>query len=134
MSGPFASVSAAGLIAVAAGAVLGAWLRWLLALLLNEASPWLPAGTLVANIGGGLMIGAALAWLGGRPDLDPAWRLFIVTGFLGALTTFSTFSAESLAFLQRGEIGLALLHTLIHVAGSLAAAALGFKLVTGMGR
>ena len=134
MTGPFASVTVAGAIVVAAGAVLGAWLRWLLALVLNQASPWLPAGTLVANVGGGLMIGAALAWLGSRPELDPAWRLFIVTGFLGGLTTFSTFSAESLAFLQRGEVGLALTHTLVHVAGSLAAAALGFRLVTGMGR
>ncbi len=134
MNGSFTSVGAAGLLAIAGGAVLGAWLRWLLASLLNEAWPWLPVGTLLANVGGGLLISAALAWLGGRPDLDPAWRLFIVTGFLGGLTTFSTFSAESMAFLQRGEVGLALLHTLVHVTGSLGAAVLGFRLVTGTGR
>ena len=122
------------LAAIAAGAVLGAWSRWALALLLNRARAWLPAsamipyGTLAANLLGALAIGAAVAFFGSRP-VDPAWRLFVVTGFLGALTTFSSFSAESLALLQRGEFGVALLHTAMHVLGSLAAAWVGWRLV-----
>ena len=123
-----AQVGWAGLAAVAVGAVLGAWLRLALGLTLNSLSPSLPLGTLAANLAGGLMIGAAAAWLGRHPELSPLFRLFFVTGFLGALTTFSTFSAESLDLLQRGQFGWALAHSGVHLLGALAAAALGYRL------
>lgn len=115
------------LAAVAAGAVLGAWLRWLLTVKLNPALPFLPMGTLIANIGGGLAIGITLAWLTTQPGLHPNVRLFVITGFLGALTTFSTFSAESLELLMAGRYGWALAHAALHLFGSLAAAAAGFS-------
>lgn len=112
--------------AVAGGAVLGAWLRWLLAAQLNPMLPFMPMGTLVANIGGGLAIGVALAWLAAQPGLHPNVRLFVITGFLGALTTFSSFSAESLQLIMAGRHGWALAHSALHLFGSLAAAAAGF--------
>jgi CrcB protein len=117
---------ASALAAVALGAVLGAWLRWLLALKFNGALPHLPLGTLIANVAGGLLIGAIVAWLASQPQMHPNVRLFVVTGFLGALTTFSTFSAESLELLQAGRYGWALGHSALHLLGSLAAAAAGF--------
>jgi CrcB protein len=116
-------------LAVAAGAVLGAWGRWLLALALNRTGQLLPVGTLVANVAGGLLIGLALAWFERRPEIALAWRPFAVTGFLGALTTFSTFSAESLLMIQRGAWGSALLHSVAHLVGSLLAAAVGYRLL-----
>ncbi len=115
--------------AVAAGAVLGAWARWGLSLALNRAGHPIPFGTLLANVAGGLAIGAVLAVFDRRPELGDAWRPFIVTGFLGALTTFSTFSAESMTLIQRGAWGSALAHAAIHLVGSLAAAAVGWKLL-----
>jgi CrcB protein len=115
-------------IAVAAGAVLGAWLRWLLVGKFNAVLPHLPLGTLIANVGGGLIIGFMVAWLLSSPQLHPNVRLFVVTGFLGALTTFSSFSAESLELLQAARYGWALVHTGAHLFGSLAAAATGFAL------
>ena len=111
---------------VAAGAVLGAWLRWLLVAKYNAVLPHLPLGTLVANIGGGFVIGFVVAWLAATPQIHPNVRLFVITGFLGALTTFSSFSAESLELLQAGRYGWALVHTAAHLFGSLVAAALGF--------
>ena len=116
------------LAAIGAGAVLGAWARWGLALWLNRAGQPMPWGTLAANVAGGLVIGAALAVFERRPELA-AWRPFLVTGFLGALTTFSTFSAESLLMLQRGAFGHAFVHSVVHLGGSLAAAALGWRLL-----
>ncbi len=118
-----------GALAVAGGAVLGAWLRWLLGMLLNQSGASVPAGTLVANLIGGLFAGMAMAWFEAHPSIHPAWRLFAVTGFLGALTTFSTFSAESLALVQRGAWVAALAHSAIHLVGCLLAAALGFRLL-----
>jgi fluoride exporter len=111
-------------IAVGAGAMLGAWLRWGLGAWLNTRSQ-LPLGTLAANLLGGFLVGIAVAALAARADLPPAWRLFIITGFLGGLTTFSTFSAESVALLMRGDYALALTHTAGHFFGSLALTALG---------
>jgi fluoride exporter len=116
--------------AVAAGAVLGAWSRWLLGLALNRIHPSMPYGTLVANVAGGLLVGVAIALLARRPDLGEAWRLFIITGFLGGLTTFSTFSAESLLMLQRGQWSLAAAHSALHLFGCLAAAAVGYRLAS----
>lgn len=120
-----------GLVAVALGAVIGAWLRLGLGLALNRVVPALPLGTLVANVAGGLLVGAAIAWLARHPELSPVWRLFVVTGFLGALTTFSTFSVESLELLQRGDFGWALAHGALHLFGSLAAAAVGYRMLAG---
>ncbi len=105
------------LIAIAIGAVLGAWSRYALALAFNNESGNWPMGTLFANAIGGLLIGLCVAFFSARAELDPAWRLFAVTGFLGALTTFSTYSAEVIALLQRGAwlsgLGLALVHVVI---------------------
>jgi CrcB protein len=120
------------LLAVGAGAVLGAWLRWWLAYGLNHRLAAIPLGTLVANLGGGYAIGAMLALVAAHPAVSPAWRLFVITGFLGALTTFSTFSAESLAMLLGGHWGRAVLHSGVHVLGSLAAAALGMASVRAL--
>ena len=123
-------VNAAGLVAVAIGAALGAWSRWALALWLNAGERAMPWGTLLANVAGGLLVGIAVAWFTRHPQLDPAWRLFAITGFLGALTTFSSFSIEALGMLQRGAFGLALAHTGLHLFGSLAAAAIGYRLAS----
>jgi CrcB protein len=84
-------------------------------------------GTLLANVLGGLLVGLALAWFVRHPELSPLWRLFVVTGFLGALTTFSTFSAESLALIMRGELLWAGLHACLHLMGALGAAAVGYR-------
>ena len=119
-------MSAWGFLSVGVGAALGAWLRWVLVGELNAVVPYLPLGTLTANIGGGLMIGFAVAWLTAMPGVNPNVRLFVITGFLGGLTTFSSFSAESLELLQAARYGWALLHSAAHVFGSLAAAALGY--------
>ena len=116
------------LLAIGAGAVLGAWARHGLALALSRPGQTLPLGTLVANVVGGLVIGAALGFLEGR-SLAPEWRLFVVTGFLGALTAFSTYSAESFALLQRGQAGAALLHAAAHLLGSLVATWIGWRLM-----
>jgi CrcB protein len=114
------------LAAVALGAILGAWLRWLLVVKLNAALPHLPLGTLIANVSGGLMVGLAVAWFAAQPQLHPNLRLFAITGFLGALTTFSSFSAESLELLLAGRYGWAFAHSALHLLGSLAAATAGF--------
>ena len=117
---------APALLAIAIGAVLGAWLRWGFVLWLNERWPAIPLGTLVANLLGGLIAGIALAWLARHPELSPQWRLFLITGFLGALTTFSSFSIESLELIQRGQLAWALGHAALHLAGAVAATALGW--------
>ena len=92
---------------------------------LNAHWAGFPLGTLFVNCVGGLLIGVALVWFERTPN--ELLRLLLVTGFLGGLTTFSAFSVESLILLQRGELGLALGHTLAHVVGALACAALGFR-------
>ena len=112
------------LLAIALGATLGAWLRWGLSEWLASRSH-IPMGTLAANLIGGFLVGIAVAAFADRPDIAPAWRLFIVTGFLGGLTTFSTFSAESVSLLARGDIAWGFAHSAAHLLGSLALTALG---------
>ncbi|PWW49007.1 fluoride efflux transporter CrcB [Melaminivora alkalimesophila] len=109
-------------LAICLGACAGALARWRLGLWLNAPGAALPWGTLVANVGGGWLIGLFLAAAQAMPQLDPAWRALVVTGFLGALTTFSAFSAEVLALLLQGRVGAALLLALLHLAGSVLAA------------
>jgi fluoride exporter len=120
----------AQVLAVAVGAALGALARWRVGLWLNAQWVGFPLGTLLVNCIGGLLIGAALAWFERTPD--EFLRLLLVTGFLGGLTTFSSFSGESLILLQRGEHGLALAHTAAHLFGSLACTALGFAALRAM--
>jgi fluoride exporter len=114
----------ATLTAIALGAVLGAWARYGLSLALNDKS-WLPWGTFAANAIGGLLVGLALAHVAAKPDLSPLWRMFFITGFLGALTTFSTFSAEvtNLLLAQEWSKGIAL--AVLHLVTSLALTAIG---------
>lgn len=115
------------LLAIAAGAVLGAWLRYGLSVWLNARHLWLPLGTLTANLVGGFAIGFLLQ-LAERGVLSAEWRLFAVTGLLGALTTFSTFSAEVVALLQRGAWLEGLLLSSTHLFGSLLLTAIGWAL------
>lgn len=112
--------------AVGFGAAIGAWLRWGLAAWLNGKSPSFPLGTLAANLVGGYLIGLAIAFFLARDDLAPEWRLFVVTGLLGGLTTFSTYSAEVTGLAMRGEHAAAFLLAMTHLAGSLILTAAGF--------
>ncbi|AUH51607.1 fluoride efflux transporter CrcB [Chromobacterium sp. ATCC 53434] len=107
------------ILAVSGGAALGALLRWLLGLRLNSLFPALPPGTLAANLIGGYIIGVAVACFADLPNLSPLWRLLIITGFCGGLTTFSTFSAEVVDLLRQGQLLPALTSIAIHVSGSL---------------
>ncbi|KMT52931.1 fluoride efflux transporter CrcB [Pseudomonas fildesensis] len=113
------------LFVIATGASLGAWLRWLLGMKLNALFPTIPPGTVVANMVGGYIVGLAIAFLAASPSLSPEWRLLIITGFCGGLTTFSTFSAETVALIQEGRLLWALGSISLHVAGSLAMTAAG---------
>ena len=115
--------------AVGAGAALGAWIRWGLGIALNASM--LPLGTLAANLGGGLLMGAALAYFVATPAQNEL-RLFVMTGFLGGLTTFSAFSAEAFNFLQKQQYAWASAHILSHVLGSLLMTAIGFWLFNTM--
>jgi len=113
-------------LAISIGASVGALARWGLGLWLSPGS-WLPWGTLAANLIGGYLIGVAIALFQAMPQLDPIWRLLLITGFLGGLTTFSSFSAEVVNFLMTERYGLALLTAGLHVVGSLAMTVLGMK-------
>lgn len=112
-------------IAVGLGAALGAWARWGLSLWLNERHVHFPLGTFAANAIGGLLVGIAVAYFVKHPDISPAWRLLIVTGFLGGLTTFSTYSAEVISLIERGQIMWALAVGGSHLAVSLVLTAVG---------
>lgn len=112
-------------IAISLGASLGAVLRWLLGVGMNHLLPALPLGTLAANLVGGYLVGVAVALFAQSPQLPPEWRLFVITGFLGGLTTFSTFSAEVVAALNQGRLGWAAATVSAHVLGSLGMTLLG---------
>ncbi len=116
--------------AISMGASLGAVLRWLLSINFNTALPSLQPGTLIANLLGGYLIGVGVAYFANHPEMPPEWRLFAITGFLGALTTFSTFSAEVIALLQAGKTLLACATIAIHLGGSLAMTMLGIVTVS----
>jgi CrcB protein len=113
-------------IAICIGASLGALARWGLGLWLNPVA-LLPMGTLAANLLGGYLVGICLAVFSALPQLDPVWRLALVTGFLGALTTFSSFSAEVVAMLMQQRYALALGTAALHLLGSLLLTVAGIK-------
>lgn len=113
-------------LAVGGGAALGAWVRWGLGIALNASM--LPMGTLIANLGGCLLMGMALAYFMNTTQQNEL-QLFIMTGFLGGLTTFSAFSAEAFNFLHKQQYAWAALHISSHVVGSLLMTAIGFATV-----
>lgn len=113
-------------VAVGIGAAIGAWLRWILGNLLNSMHQHIPIGTLVANWTGGLIIGILTAFFSTNNTLPVEWRLFAITGLLGGLTTFSTFSAETVLMLQRGQYTWAAIQVLTHVIGSIFLCFIGF--------
>ncbi len=115
------------LIAIGMGATIGAWLRWGLGVWLNTLLPNLPIGTLSANLVGGYLIGIAFAFFTQYPGLSPEWRLLIITGFLGGLTTFSTFSVEAVTLLMRGQYAWSVMIVATHVGGSLIMTILGLQ-------
>lgn len=114
---------------VGIGAALGAWLRWLLSVWLNPVFALLPLGTLVANLVGGLLMGVAMGLMSEAANWSQEMRLFATTGFLGGLTTFSTFSGEAASLISREEYGWSALLISAHVAGSIAATLGGIALV-----
>jgi CrcB protein len=119
-----------GFFAVGFGAAFGAWLRWWLGRLLNPIFPTLPIGTLAANLLGGYLVGVAVTFFTKHAGLPPEIRLFVITGFMGGLTTFSTFSAEAVTLLTRNEYLWALVHSATHFGGSLAMTTLGMLTVS----
>nr|WP_307773266.1 fluoride efflux transporter CrcB [Providencia stuartii] len=108
----------AALFSIALGSVLGGWLRWFISLKLNHLYPNIPMGTVFVNLVGGFIIGFAISYFA-NANLSPAYKLFIVTGFCGAFTTFSTFSLEVLVQIQEGKLLVALSTIAIHVIGAL---------------
>lgn len=107
-------------LAIAVGSTTGGLLRWVLGLRFNTLLPTLPPGTLFANLLGGYVVGLAVAYFASAPNIAPEWRLLIITGFCGGLTTFSTFSAEVVTLLQQGRIAWAAGAIGVHLTGSLA--------------
>ncbi|MFD1555769.1 fluoride efflux transporter CrcB [Paraburkholderia silviterrae] len=122
------------ILAVGIGGALGSLLRWVLGLRLNAVFPTLPLGTLASNIIAGYIIGVALAAFARLPDVSPQWRLFVITGCMGGLSTFSTFSAEVVAHLQNGRFGWAAGEIAIHVCSSLLMTILGIATVAAVMR
>lgn len=118
-----------GFLAVGIGAAIGAWLRWWFGLLLNPLLPTLPLGTLMVNLVGGYLMGIAMGILTHYANLPAEARLFVTTGFLGGLTTFSTFSAEAVTLLSREQYGWAAAHISTHLLGSLAMTMLGIATI-----
>jgi len=113
------------ILAISIGASLGALLRWWLGLALNSLFPTIPPGTLVANLVGGYLVGLAIAFFATYSAVAPEWRLLVITGFCGGLTTFSTFSAEIVTLLQQGRAAWAFAAAGAHLAGSVLATLAG---------
>jgi CrcB protein len=121
-----------GMLAVGSGAAVGAWLRWWLGILLNHLFPTIPLGTLAANLIAGFVIGIVMELLVQYVDLPPEVRLLVITGFLGGLSTFSTFSAEVVTLLMHKEYAWAVGAVSAHVIGSVTLTVLGIVLVRGL--
>ena len=120
------------IVAVSVGASLGALLRWWLGMSLNPHFPPIPPGTLAANLIGGYVVGVAIAFFGSYTALAPEWRLFVITGFCGGLTTFSTFSAEVVTLVQHGRPLWALGAVAVHLLGSVVMTVAGIGTVVWM--
>jgi len=127
-------VNFSGFIAVGLGGLLGCWLRWILGILLNPVFPTLPLGTLAANLIGGILMGCLMGVFEHFQALPVAMRLFALTGFLGGLTTFSTFSAEANTLLLRQQYFWFGVHVLAHLVGTLSLTLLGIFLARGVFR
>jgi CrcB protein len=125
-------MSWSGFLAVGFGGAIGCWIRWMLGVLLNPIFPTLPLGTLAANLTGGLIMGCMMGVIEHFQTLPPEVRLFIMTGFLGGLTTFSTFSAEANTLLLRGQLMWFGAHVAVHLVGSLAMTILGIFLTRAL--
>ena len=121
-----------GFVAVGVGAALGAWLRWWLGIVLNPLFPTVPMGTLASNLVGGYLIGMAVEYFTQHAGLPPGARLFIITGLLGGLTTFSTFSAEAVALLARAQYAWAGVLIGSHLLGSIIATVLGIMTIKAL--
>lgn len=122
----------AGFFAVGVGGALGCWMRWGLGIALNPLFSNILLGTLAANLVGGYLIGIAVEFFMQQDSLPPEWRLFVIVGFLGGLTTFSSFSAEAVELLRDREMGWALVLVAVHLLGSLAMTYLGMLTVRGL--
>lgn len=125
-------MSMMGFLAVGLGGAIGCWLRWILGALLNPVFPTVPLGTLAANLGGGLIMGCMMGVFEHFQALPQDMKLFIMTGFLGGLTTFSTFSAEANTLLLRGQYRWFGTHVAVHLIGSLAMTIVGIFLARGL--
>jgi CrcB protein len=123
------AVNLATFAALVAGSLIGATFRWLAQTVLNPMQPLLPLGTLAVNVVGGFVIGGVLAVFDAHPAIPAPWRVFAITGVLGGLTTFSSFTAESMRLLQEGRVGWALAHAGAHVFGALVACFVAYALV-----
>ncbi|CAB3731445.1 fluoride efflux transporter CrcB [Castellaniella hirudinis] len=119
-----------GIIAISIGSVIGALTRYGLSLSMNALVPAIPMGTLASNLIAAYIVGAAIAFFAAMPNLSPAWRLFVITGLAGGLSTFSTFSAELLTLLRDGRLGWSAGMLALHVCGSLAMTALGMVTIS----
>ncbi len=123
------AVTLSSYLALCVGSLIGATLRWLAQILLNPLMPTLPLGTLLVNVVGGFAIGMAVGAFQASPSLAPQWRVLVIPGVLGGLTTFSSFTAESMLLLQEGRAGWAFAHASAHVFGALVACFAGYALV-----
>jgi fluoride exporter len=120
------------ILAVGIGGALGSLLRWVLGLRLNAVFPLVPLGTLASNVIAAYVIGVAVAVFARIPGVAPEWRLFVITGCMGGLSTFSTFSAEVVSHLQNGRFGWAIAQIAIHVCASLVMTILGIATVSAV--
>jgi len=126
------SVPVGAIAAVGAGAAAGAWARWGLSIVLNPLFPTLPLGTLAANLVGGFLMGICMALITHYEAMSPQLRLLLTTGFLGGLTTFSTFSAEASALIMRGQPGWSAALIAAHVIGSIVCTLAGLALASAL--